>query len=530
MPSLPLGDSFHVYDTTLRDGAQREGIAYSVEDKLAVAGLLDDYGVGFIEGGWPGAMPKDTEFFARARAELDLQTAKLVAFGATRKPGVPVADDPQVAALLESQAPVITLVAKSDVRHVTEALRTTLDENLAMITDTVRYLAERDRRVFLDLEHFFDGYVHDRDYGVRILEAAFTAGADVGVLCDTNGGMLPHGMFEVVREVAERSGVRLGIHCQDDTGCAIANTISAVEAGVTHVQCTANGYGERTGNADLFPVVANLETKLDMRVLPDGKLRETMRISHAIAEIANIAPDTHQPYAGVSSFAHKAGLHASALKVNADLYNHIDPALVGNDQRVLITEMAGRASVELKGRELGYDLSDAPEVLTRVVDRVKDLEAQGWSFEAADASFEMLLLDEGSESVARHFTVESWRTIVEQSPDGRVVSEATVKLHAGGERTIVTAEGNGPVNALDQALRKAVVGLFPELTGVSLTDYKVRLLNNSRGTDAITRVLIGTTDGDDTWSTIGVHENVIAASWRALEDAVSYALLRRRRD
>jgi 2-isopropylmalate synthase len=267
-----------------------------------------------------------------------------------------------------------------------------------------------------------------------------------------------------------------------------------------------------------------------MQVLPDGKLRETMRISHAIAEIANIAPDTHQPYAGVSSFAHKAGLHASALKVNADLYNHIDPALVGNDQRVLITEMAGRASVELKGRELGYDLSDAPEVLTRVVDRVKELEAQGWSFEAADASFEMLLLDEGSGSAARHFTVESWRTIVEQSPDGRVVSEATVKLHAGGERAIVTAEGNGPVNALDQALRKAVVGLFPELTGVSLTDYKVRLLNNSRGTDAITRVLIGTTDGDDTWSTIGVHENVIAASWRALEDAVSYALLRRRRD
>jgi 2-isopropylmalate synthase len=529
MSVLPLGDAFHVYDTTLRDGAQREGIAYSVEDKLAVASLLDGYGVGFIEGGWPGALPKDTEFFARAREELHLSTAQLVAFGSTRKANIAVSEDPQVRALLESGAPVITIVAKSDVRHVAEALRTTLEENLAMIADTVRYLRDHDRRVFVDLEHFFDGYRHDSDYGVRILEAAFAAGADVGVLCDTNGGMLPHGMFEIVTEVAQRSGVRLGIHCQDDTGCAIANTISAVQAGVTHVQCTANGYGERTGNADLFPVVANLETKLHMPVLPEGRLRETMRVAHAIAEIANIAPNTHQPYAGISSFAHKAGLHASALKVNARLYNHIDPSIVGNDQRVLITEMAGRASVELKGRELGYDLSNEPEVLSRVVDRVKDLEAHGWTFEAADASFEMLLLEEGSVSTPRNFTVESWRTIVEQSPDGRVVSEATVKLHAGGERVIVTAEGNGPVNALDRALRKAVVGLFPELTGVSLTDYKVRLLNNSRGTDATTRVLIGTTDGEETWSTIGVHENVIAASWRALEDAVSYALLRRRR-
>ena len=526
MATLPLGDQFHVFDTTLRDGGQREGIAYSVEDKLAVARLLDEYGVGFIEGGWPGAMPKDTEFFARAQAELDLQTAQLVAFGATRRAGVDVAADPQVQALLDSGAPVITLVAKSDVRHVHEALRTSLEENIAMVADTVAYLVENGRRVFVDMEHFFDGYRNDPDYGVALLEAAREAGASVGVLCDTNGGMLPGGIQRVVADVASRTSIRLGIHCQDDTACAVANTISAVEAGVTHVQCTANGYGERTGNADLFAVVANLETKLDLRVLPEGHLRDTMRISHAIAEIANIAPDTHQAYAGVSAFAHKAGLHASALKVSADLYNHIDPAIVGNDQRVLITEMAGRASVELKGRELGYDLSTEPDTLSRIVDRVKDLEAQGWTFEAADASFELLLLAEGVQPMTRHFTVESWRTIVEQDADGRVISEATVKLHAGGERVIVTAEGNGPVNALDRALRKAVVGLFPELTGVSLADYKVRLLNNSRGTDAITRVLIGTTDGEDTWSTVGVHENVIAASWRALEDAVSYALMR----
>jgi 2-isopropylmalate synthase len=526
MATLPLGDSFHVYDTTLRDGAQREGIAYSVNDKLAVARLLDGYGVGFIEGGWPGAMPKDTEFFARAREELDLQTAQLVAFGATRKAGVKVEDDPQVRALLDSQAPVVTLVAKSDVLHVAEALKTSLDENLAMIVDTVRFVREHDRRVFLDLEHFFDGYKHDSDYGVRILQAAFEAGADVGVLCDTNGGMLPHGMYEIVQDVKERSGVRLGIHCQDDTGCAIANTLSAVEAGVTHVQCTANGYGERTGNADLFPVVANLETKLGMAVLPEGKLRETMRVSHAIAEIANIAPNTHQPYAGVSSFAHKAGLHASAIKVNPELYNHIDPALVGNDQRILITEMAGRASVELKARELGLAAADDASTLAKVVERVKDLEAAGWTFEAADASFELLVLDEAQGGRPQPFTVESWRTIVEQQADGRVVSEATVKVHAGGERVIVTAEGNGPVNALDRALRRALVRLFPQVESVRLTDYKVRILEGVAGTDAVTRVLIGTSNGDESWSTVGVHENVIAASWIALEDALAYSLLR----
>jgi 2-isopropylmalate synthase len=526
MATLPLGDSFHVYDTTLRDGAQREGIAYSVNDKLAVARLLDGYGVGFIEGGWPGAMPKDTEFFARAREELDLQTAQLVAFGATRKAGVKVEDDPQVRALLDSQAPVVTLVAKSDVLHVAEALKTSLDENLAMIVDTVRFVREHDRRVFLDLEHFFDGYKHDSDYGVRILQAAFEAGADVGVLCDTNGGMLPHGMYEIVQDVKDRSGVRLGIHCQDDTGCAIANTLSAVEAGVTHVQCTANGYGERTGNADLFPVVANLETKLGMPVLPEGKLRETMRVSHAIAEIANIAPNTHQPYAGVSSFAHKAGLHASAIKVNPELYNHIDPALVGNDQRILITEMAGRASVELKARELGLAAADDASTLAKVVERVKDLEAAGWTFEAADASFELLVLDEAQGGRPQPFTVESWRTIVEQQADGRVVSEATVKVHAGGERVIVTAEGNGPVNALDRALRRALVRLFPQVESVRLTDYKVRILEGVAGTDAVTRVLIGTSNGDESWSTVGVHENVIAASWIALEDALAYSLLR----
>lgn len=524
-------DSFHVYDTTLRDGAQREGISYSVNDKLAVARLLDDYGVGFIEGGWPGALPKDTEFFQRAQTELSLKNAQLVAFGATRKAGAVVHEDPQVRALLDSAAPVVTLVAKSDVWHVEQALKTTLDENEAMIRETVAFLVGEGRRVFVDMEHFFDGYKHDRDYGVRLLLAAAEAGADVGVLCDTNGGMLPVGITEIVSEVVTRTGVRLGIHCQDDTACAVANTVTAVSSGVTHVQCTANGYGERTGNADLFAVVANLELKMGIECLPSGKLADTRRVSHAIAEIANIAPDTHQAYAGVSSFAHKAGLHASALKVNPELYNHIDPVLVGGDQRVLVTEMAGRASVEMKSRELGYDLADDKDRITRVVEKVKDLESQGWTFEAADASFELILM--GADEQQTWFEVESWRTIVEQDADGRVRTEATVKVRAKGERMISTAEGNGPVNALDKALRSAVIQLYPQLEPLELVDYKVRILDRSgsgeddrSGTASVTRVLVSTSDGSREWSTVGVHENVIAASWRALEDALTYGLLR----
>ncbi len=517
-------DSFHVFDTTLRDGAQREGISFSVADKLAVARLLDDYGVGFIEGGWPGAMPKDTEFFARAGTELNLQHAQLVAFGSTRKAGARVEEDRQVAGLLESQAPVVCLVAKSDVRHIKEALRTTNEENLDMVADTVAYFVEHGRRVFVDLEHFFDGYRHDPDYGVRLLQRAFEAGASVGVLCDTNGGMLPSDIFTIVTDVRQRSGVRLGIHCQDDTGCAVANSVAAVEAGVTHFQGTANGYGERTGNADLFAVVANLELKRGMNILPPGKLRETTRIAHAIADIANLPPDTHQAYAGVSSFAHKAGLHASALKVNAELYNHIHPEEVGNTQRVLVTEMAGRASVEMKGTELGYNLAQHPEVVTRVVDRVKALEQRGYSFEAADASFELMLADELG-MVQRAYDVESWRTIVSQQKDGSVVSEAIVKLLVGGERILSAAEGNGPVNALDNALRQAVTQVHPELADLELVDYKVRILEGVKGTDAVTRVLVSTTDGDREWTTVGVHENVIHASWLALDDAITFGLL-----
>ena len=520
-----LTDNFHVFDTTLRDGAQREGISYSVADKLAVARLLDQVGVGFIEGGWPGALPKDTEIFARAAdGELVLKNAVLVAFGSTRKAGVRVEDDPQVRALLDSRAPVVTLVAKSDVWHVERALRTSLDDNLAMVRDTVAFLREQGRRVFLDCEHFFDGYKHDPDYGVRVLDAAAGAGADVGVLCDTNGGMLPMGVHATVHAVRRRTGMRLGIHTQDDTGCAVANTLAAVDAGATHAQGTANGYGERAGNADIFAVIGGLVTKMGLDVLPYGCLAEMMRVSHAIAEIANLAPNTHQPYVGSSAFAHKAGLHASAIKVSPELYNHLDPAVVGNDQRILVTEMAGRASVELKSRELGVDVTSRPDVVGKVVDRVKQREAEGWSYEAADASFELLLRDE-LDGVTTPFRVESYRVIVERRDDGSLVSEATVKLHAGGRRVISTDEGNGPVNALDRALRSALETAYPRLAQLELTDYKVRILPGRHGTDAVTRVLVETSDGQHEWTTVGVHGNVIEASWLALSDAVRYGLL-----
>jgi 2-isopropylmalate synthase len=521
-----LDDAFHVYDTTLRDGAQQEGLNLSVADKLAIARQLDQLGAGFIEGGWPGALPKDTEFFRLAATELDLKHAQLAAFGATRRPGAKAADDPMVAALRESGAPVVTLVAKSHDRHVELALRTTLDENLAMIRDTVTHLHAEGRRVFLDAEHFFDGYRANPAYAIEVVRVATEAGADVVALCDTNGGMLPGELGDVVTVVAGATGARLGIHCHDDAACAVANTLVAVDAGVTHVQGTANGYGERCGNANLFSVVAGLQLKKGRNVLPDGCLKEMSRIAHAVSEVTNIAPDSHQPYVGMSAFAHKAGLHASAVKVDPMLYQHVDPARAGNDMRLLVSDMAGKASVELKGRELGYDLSGDRAVIGAVVERVKDLEARGYTFEAADGSFELLVRDELSGKRLRHFDVESWRVIVERRADGALVSEATVKIHAKGERIVATGEGNGPVNALDTALRQALGRIYPELAGLELIDYKVRILEGSHGTGAVTRVLIESGDGSGTWGTVGVGENVIEASWQALEEAVACCLLR----
>jgi 2-isopropylmalate synthase len=425
---------------------------------------------------------------------------------------------------------VVTLVAKSHDRHVELALRTTLAENLAMIRDTVAHLRAEGQRVFLDAEHFFDGYRSNPGYALEVVRAATEAGADLVALCDTNGGMLPGELGEVVTATAAATGARLGIHCHDDAACAVANTLTAVEAGVTHVQGTANGYGERAGNANLFSVVAGLELKKHQAVLPAGGLAEMSRVAHAISELTNVTLGSHQPYVGYSAFAHKAGLHASAVKVDPMLYQHIDPALVGNDMRMLVSDMAGRASVEIKGRQLGYDLSGDRATAGRVVDRVKQLEARGYTFEAADASFELLLRDELAGERLRYFDVESWRVIVERRPGTEVTSEATVKLTAKGERIVATGEGNGPVNALDNALRLALERLYPELARLELADYRVRILEGSHGTGAVTRVLIESGDGASpeggTWNTVGVDENIIAASWHALEEAVTYALLR----
>jgi 2-isopropylmalate synthase len=526
-------NDFQVYDTTLRDGAQQEGLALSVADKLAIAGHLDDLGVGFIEGGWPGAIPKDTEFFARAAQDLQLHNAVLAAFGATRRPHTTADADPQVRALVDSRAPVVTLVAKSHSRHVETALRTTPSENLEMVRDTVSFLVREGRRVFLDAEHFFDGYRADPAYALAVVRTAAEAGAEVVALCDTNGGMLPPQIADAVHEVLGATGAKLGIHCHNDTGCAVANSLAAVDAGATHVQGTLNGYGERTGNADLVTVVANLVIKKDLPVLDPARLREATRIAHAVSEVTNVVPYSRQPYVGASAFAHKAGLHASALRIDPDLYQHIDPVEVGNDMRTLVSEMAGRASVELKGKELGYDLAGQDDLLARVTDRVKALEARGYTFDAADASFELLLREEVEGERSSYFDVESWRVMTDShragagvSDDVAALSEATVKLIAGGQRVVATGEGNGPVNALDHALRKALLPAYPELERLQLIDFRVRILDAAHGTDATTRVLIETSDGQTSWETVGVAPNIVEASWEALVDGVTYGLVR----
>jgi 2-isopropylmalate synthase len=526
---MTISDAFHIYDTTLRDGAQQEGLNLSVHDKLAIARHLDDLGVGFIEGGWPGANPKDTEFFGRAKKELKLKNSTLVAFGATRRPGVKAADDHLLVALRNSGASTVTLVAKAYDRHVDLALRTTLAENLAMISDSIMHLRDAGQRVFLDAEHFFDGYRSNPAYALEVVRVSAEAGADVIALCDTNGGMLPDELSQIVHEILQTSSARIGIHCHNDTGCAVANSMAAVAAGATHVQGTLNGYGERTGNADLVSIIANLQLKKHMQVLPAGSLTEAFRISHAVAEVTNVAPSARQPYVGVSAFAHKAGLHASAIKVDPSLYQHEDPASVGNDMRMLVSEMAGRASVELKSQELGLDLGGDRDLIGRVVDRVKEMESRGFTFEAADASFELLLREEMTGKRPRFFTIDHWLTTVERAIDQRIITTAEITITAQGEKITCMGQGNGPVNAFDNALRSGLQRFYPELRVLELTDYKVRILEGRLGTGAVTRVLVETSDGKGDWDTVGVHENVIAASAMALEDAITFGLLRQGR-
>ena len=522
----PTAAAVETYDTTLRDGSQQVGLNFTVADKLRVTQLLDDLGVDVIEGGWPGSNPKDAEYFQRVH-ELELHHAVLAAFGATRRPRRGADDDPNLLALLDSGAPVVTLVGKAWTLHVTDALRTSFDENLAMVADSVSHLVAAGRRVVFDAEHFFDGHAADPAYALAVAKAAAEAGAGTVVLCDTNGGTLPGTVERVVAEVRrELQGVRIGVHCHNDAACAVANSLVAVQAGASHVQGAANGYGERCGNADLFAIVADLELKEGRKLLPGGRLAALTSTAHAIAELANLPPDGRQPYVGASAFATKAGLHASAIARRPDAYSHVDPGTVGNRMQVLVSELAGRSNVLAKASELGLDLEADAELGARVLDRVKELEHHGYAFEAADASFELLVRREAGR-LEDLFELEGYRVIVERRPDGSDLSEATVRLRVKGERVMAAGEGVGPVHALDQGLRRALEDRFPELESIRLVDFKVRILDGRAGTKAVTRVLITSADDEGEWTTVGVSDDIVTASYQALVDGIQYGLLRR---
>jgi len=516
-----------IYDTTLRDGSQQEGISLTVNDKLRVARLLDELGVAYIEGGWPGANQKDTEFFARARSELDLANSVLTAFGSTRRPSGDVASDPQLAALLDADTEFICLVGKTWDYHVTEALRVDLDEGKRMVAESIEFLKSHGRRVFFDAEHFFDGYKANPDYAIGVLQAAYEAGAERLVLCDTNGGSLPSETLAAIEKVnATLSDALVGVHYHDDVGTAVASSISAVEAGVAQVQGCINGYGERTGNANLSTLIPDLEVKMGRKVI-SGDLGLITSISHHIAEIVNITLDPHRPYVGASAFTHKAGLHTSALARRRDAYEHEDPSQVGNKTRMVVSELAGKASVLSKTAELGLDIDS--DLAGLVVERVKELEHQGYHFEAADGTFE-LMVREMTGWTNPYFELESFRVQSERRSDESIASEATVKLQVGGERRVSVGEGVGPVHALDTALRGALRDDFPGVTDLRLTDYRVRVLDSRDGTSARVRVLIETSDHETSWGTIGVHENVMEASWEALADGIVVGLLRHTSD
>ena len=520
----PTSRLVEVFDTTLRDGMQVEGVSASVQDKLRIAEQLDYLGVHYIEGGWPGANPKDIEFFARARTELNLETSTLVAFGSTRRPAGKVDDDPTLRNLIEAQTTAVCIVAKCSDYHVEQVLQTTLDEGVAMVSDSVKYLTNNDRQVLVDMEHFFDGYKHNAEFSLRVLEAAVINGATHLVLCDTNGGSLPHEVERIVADVRRHIGgdVVIGIHCHDDAGCAVANSLAAVHSGARHVQGTLNGLGERTGNTNLTTIIPNLQLKLGYKCLPEGRLERITRVSNHVAEVLNRPLNPQAPYVGVSAFAHKAGLHVSAIARVKDAYEHVAPELVGNGTRFLVSEMAGRATIAMKAQELGLEM-DGPAV-NQVLDDLKRLEFEGYHFEAADASLE-LLMRRATGWEQSFFKVESMRVITDEAASGVFTTEATVKVWVGDDRNVYTSEGNGPVNAIDTALRKALRGSYPQLDRVHLTDYKVRILDSSSATGAVTRVLIDATDGDSTWTTIGVSANIIEASWRALEESLVYGLL-----
>jgi 2-isopropylmalate synthase len=515
-----------IYDTTLRDGTQGEGVNFSAEDKLKVAKRLDEFGVAYVEGGWPGSNPKDAEFFSRAK-DVEFKNAKLAAFGSTRRAKLAAEDDPQIVKLVEAQTPVITIFGKSWDLHVTDVFRITLDQNLEMIYDSVKFLVSAGREVIFDAEHFFDGYRSDREFAMEGLRRAQEAGAACVALCDTNGGSLPFQVRDIVREVVAELGIPVGMHAHDDSGLAVANSIVAVENGATHVQGTTNGLGERCGNANLCAIMPILELKMNRRCLPDGALVNLTDLSRSVDEIANRVPDVSLPFVGASAFAHKAGVHVDAVMKNPVTYEHIAPEVVGNSRRVLVSELAGSSSVVQKAAKYDIDLGKQSPEVKGVLERVMSLEHEGYSFEDAEASFE-LLLKKSMGLYRKLFDLKSYKVIVEQRGSCvDPITEATLKIGVGNEEAFVVAEGDGPVHALDNALRLALARFYgPELAKIKLTDFKVRVVNTRDATAAKVRTIIESRDRDTVWSTVGVSTNIIEASWAALADSVEYGLLK----
>jgi 2-isopropylmalate synthase len=509
-----------VYDTTLRDGTQREGLSLSAADKIQIAKLLDRLGVDYIELGWPGSNPKDAEAFERAR-DVQLKNAVVAAFGSTRRAGISPEDDPQVAALLATRAPVCTIFGKSSMLHVREVLRISPEENLRMIEETVAYLAKSGRRVIYDAEHFFDGHADDPGYALETVRAATAGGAEVIVLCETNGGALPWDVEPVVAKVVAALDRPVGVHAHDDTGCGVANSLAAVRAGATHVQGTLNGYGERCGNANLCTILPNLQLKLGRQCLREGALAELTHVAWQVAEIANLQPDAHAPYVGRSAFAHKGGVHVAAIRKTPRAYEHIDPTLVGNRTRVVVSELSGRGNVLAKAEEYAVELEAGAEAA--VLRGVKEREARGYAFEAAEASVALMMKRESSGYVPP-FELVDYKIMAGQRPGEEPFADASMKIRVEGQVVHTAAEGNGPVSALDAALRKALSHAYPEVNGIRLEDYKVRILDGVAGTSAIVRVLIESGYGEERWTTVGASANVIEASWLALADGIEYGL------
>ncbi|MGO9909026.1 MAG: citramalate synthase [Solirubrobacteraceae bacterium] len=512
-----------LYDTTLRDGMQGEGMSLSAQEKLRVAHRLDELGIDLIEAGFPNSNPKELELFELLMGE-SFRHAQIAAFGMTRRREGRADADPGLRVLADSGAPVCTIVGKTWGLHLQKVVKVDREENLRMISESVAFLAGEGKRVIYDAEHFFDGFADDREYALQCVRAAAEAGAETVTCCDTNGGTLPHVIADAVAQVIDAltpTGAHTGIHCHDDSGCAVACSLAAVERGVTHVQGTMNGYGERCGNANLVTIIPNLQLKLGYECVTDEQLASLTQAAHFFDELLNFTPDPDQPYVGRNAFAHKGGMHVAGVTADPATFEHVDPDVVGNRRELLISELSGRGTVHARARDAGISLGD--EQASQLIERVKELEHRGYHFEAADGSFELLIRRETGE-YAPLFRLESWRAIVEKRADGRVETEATIKIWVDGERYVRTAEGNGPVNALDRALRDALVEIHPHLRDIDLVNFKVRILDETKGTGAITRVLLDASDGDQVWGSIGVSENVIEASWEALVDSLEYGM------